>query len=244
MIVPVLIEPEQAGNVGAFCRVMKNFGLARLVVVSPLCDLKSPEAVQRAKHAQEILSEAEIKDRSVLQEFDYLVGTTGNLGTDYNITRCPLTPEQFAEKCARLSKSPKNSVGLVFGREGSGLTNEELRSCDMVVTIPTAREYGTMNLSHAAAVIFYELFKHQHTRGKTPTISSHIAPISSREKEVMLVQVDAILDKLAFATPEKKETQKRVWKRLVGKSMMSKREAFALLGFLKKVGEKLGKEQG
>jgi len=227
MITIILIEPEHPGNVGAVCRLMKNFGLDKLVLIDPKCDHRSSEAIARSKHAKDILDNAIVEKVEQLKNFDYLVATTAQLGSDYNIPRSPLTPEQLAGKM----KDIKGNIAIVFGREGTGLTNEEIKLCDFTVTIPSSTEYPALNLSHSVGIILYEIFKVNEDK----KINDHIIPISKNDKDQLLKMVDQILDKLEFATEEKKDTQKTVWKKVIGKSMMTKREAFALMGFLRKL---------
>ena len=154
MISIILIEPKTGGNVGAIARAMKNFNLTDLVLINPKCKISSLETKKRAKHAQDIIQKAKIKNISYLKKFHTLIGTTAKLGTDYNIQRSPITPEQLAEKI-----NVNQKIGIIFGRESSGLTNEEISLCDFVVSIQSSKIYPVMNLSHAATIIFYELFK-------------------------------------------------------------------------------------
>ena len=225
MVIVILIEPLTEGNVGAIARVMKNFELKELVLINPKCNHLGLDAVSRAKHGKDILRKAKVKKFNYLKSFDYLIGTTAMLGSDYNIPRSPITPEQMAGKLS------KGKVGIVFGRESSGLTNKEVQMCDFVVTIPCSKKYPTLNLSHAAAILFYELFRKVGSEG----VGEHIAMASKKEKEVILSSVDDVLNKLEWQTKEKKDTQKIIWKRIVGKSFLTKREAFALIGFFKKL---------
>jgi tRNA/rRNA methyltransferase len=229
MITVVLVGIETAGNVGSIARVMKNFGLKELVLVGPKCDPQSKEAWDRAAHARDVLKKAVVADFAYLKKYDYLVATTARLGSDYNIPRIPVTPAELAAKLAKLDK--KTKVAILFGRESSGLLNDEIQKCDFTVTIPASEEYPTLNVSHAVAVVLYELFKEE----MTANVKERYAPISGKEKEVALGKIDIILNKMHFATPEKRETQKKLWKRMIGKSMLTKREAFALLGFLRKL---------
>lgn len=234
MINIVLIQPEHPGNVGAVARVMANFGMDKLILVEPLCDKDSSEAIKRAKHALPILKKAKIVKKEYLDKFDYLIGTTAKLGTDYNIPRSPITPKQLAEKLAGMNTK---KVALIFGREGIGLTNDEINACDFIVSIPSFKTYPTLNISHACAIMFYELF--QALGEKETKTNAMITPASEKDKEIMLMKINQVLDKLNFATPEKKETQKIIWRRIIGKSMMTKREAFAAIGFFRKIYEKL-----
>lgn len=234
MIYVIMLEPETAGNIGAVARVMKNFEFTKLVLVHPHCDHLSPESRNRAKHSQDILENAEINEFFVVDDYDYLVATTARLGTDYNITRSPLTPRELAEKLKEIS--PERKIGIVIGREGHGMFNEEIEKCDFVVTIPSTKEYSTLNISHAVAIILYEIYD---AIGQNK-VMSHITPIGKPEKDQILKMYDEILDSMDWVTKEKKETQQKLWKRIMGKAMLTKRESFAVMGFLRKI---LGKKE-
>ncbi|MFC1742173.1 RNA methyltransferase [Nanoarchaeota archaeon] len=229
MIRVVLLEPETAGNVGAIARVMKNFDFHDLVLVNPHCDHLSPDARNRAKHSQEILQNAEVSEFFIVDDYDYLVATTAKTGTDYNIPRSPLSPADLALKLKGID--PKKKIGLVIGREGHGMFNEEIEKCDFVVTIPSAPEYSTLNISHAVAVMLYEL----HKVFADKTISSHITPIGKSEKDQISAMFKEIFDGFSWETPDKRVTQEKLWKRLVGKAMLTKREAYGMMGFLRKI---------
>lgn len=136
-------------------RAMKNFGLSNLHLVNPIANL-GPEGRSRGSHAQEVLDSI-VYNPSIdeaLQGLDLSIGTTAQKSYDSsNLVRKPITPKQLSKMVRRRS----GTVGLVFGREGTGLTNSELGKCDATVTIPASLEYQTLNLSHAAAIVFYEL---------------------------------------------------------------------------------------
>jgi len=229
MISVILIEPKLSANIGAIARVMKNFNFTNLVLINPKCNHLSQMARNRAKHANDILTKTKIKKKSYLNQFDYLIATTAVLGSDYNIPRCPITPRQLGDKLAKID--PKKKIGLLIGRESSGLTNEEIQKSDFVVSVPTSKRYSTLNISHAVAIILYEIFQ---SSGELK-INDHIVSASKKEKDIILKKVGNILNRLDFSTEEKKQTQKKVWKRIIGKSLLTKREAFALLGFLRKL---------
>lgn len=233
MISVILTEPEWPSNIGAVARVMANFDFTELILINPKCKIDDLDAVMRAKHALPILKKAKVKDFSYLKKFDYLIATTSKLGSDYNIPRSPITPEQLAEKIKKIDLK-KNNIALLFGREGEGLHNDEIKKCDFIVTIPDSVKYPAMNLSHAVGIVLYELFKNM----KKEKTGESISLIDKKEKDNLLKLINSVIDKLHFATKEKKETQKILWKRLIGKSFLTKREAFALFGFFRKIGEK------
>ncbi len=223
MIIVVLVEPKNSGNVGAVARSMANFGFEKLILVNPKCKHLSQTARNRAKWAQDVLKKAKVVN-SLSSIKSTLVATTGKIGTDYNIPRSPISPEKLANIINK-----KKDIALVFGRENTGLNNEEISKCDFVVTIPTSKKYSVMNLSHAVAVILYELAKHKEN------ISSHIIFASEQDKKQLMKMLTKALNKMDFATKEKKQTQITVWKRMIGKSFLTKREAFALMGFFRKI---------
>lgn len=202
---------------------MKNFGFADLFLIDPRCDLYCDEARNRAKHAQDIIDNARIGGDELFKTFDLIVATSGKLGSDYNIPRIPLTPEGLNA----VLKASTGRIALLFGRESHGLTNEELACADLLVTIPAASVYPVLNLSHAVAILLYEISKSVHDPG------SRFPLADRRQKEELLKLVDAILARLAFATEEKRKTQRLLWHRVAG--LLTRREAQAMLGFCRKV---------
>jgi len=219
----ILVEPETPGNIGAVARVMANFGFNKLILVNPQCNHLDEEAKNRAKSGLKILEKAKITKnlKQTLKQFHTTIATTAMLGTDYNIPRSPLSPEQLAKKTL------PQKTAILFGRESQGLSNEEVNLVDFVVTIPTPKKYPTLNLSHSVTIILYEL------ANKTST--EHIQLASKAEKDQIMKHINNIINKLTFTTPSKKQTQKTIWKRIFSKSFLTKREAFAVIGFLKKL---------
>ncbi len=210
-----LLEIQNPGNLGAIARVMENFDLKELILINPKCKINK-EALDRASHAKDILKKAKIKSFNYLKKFDYIVGTTAITGTDYNLLRSTITPE----------KTPtKNKTVILFGREDSGLNNKELERCDLVIKIPASKKYPTLNISHAASIIFYEIFKKK----------KNIKLATKKDKDVLLNLIYKTLDKLEFKTKHKKLTQKRSWKNTINKSFLTKRELYNLCGYFRKI---------
>ena len=225
MISIILLEPAIEGNIGAIARVMANFGFKDLVLVRPKCDHLSQESQGRAKRARPILKKAKVvKD---LKGFDYLVATTSQIGSDLNIQRTPIRPSELPE----LIKGKKTKLGIVFGPEGPGLTNKEVQKCDFVVTIPTNQKYHSMNLSHSVAIVLYEIYQAL----KRPGIYTRIRPITITEKKQILKMIEEIIKKQDYISETRRDVQRTLWKRIIGKLFMSKRESYALMGFLRKV---------
>ncbi len=225
---------EHAGNLGAVCRVMANFGFSKLILINPKCSASDEEARKRAKHALPILEKAKTASWQKLKEFDLIVGTTAKLGTDYNLPRSPLLPQKLGERLSSANLKGKR-IALLFGPEGEGLSNEQLLDCDFTVTIPSSSKYPTLNLSHAVAVLLYELSRDTHSNA----IQADYPLAGKKEKDIALGLVEDIMPHLEFSRGMKEETQRRVWKRMLGKAMLTKREITALLGFLRRARDRL-----
>lgn len=215
-------EFKTPGNIGALARVMKNFNFTNLVLLNPKCDYLDDDAKRRSTHALDILENAKIVDKL---EYDTLIGTTSIIGSDYNLRRNMISAEELSKM------NLKGKVGLIIGREGDGLNNDEIKECDIVVSIPSSADYPALNVSHAAGIIMYELFKNSDNK----KLGDETDYASRQEKDSLLKLLKEKLDILDFVDDDKKETQITVWKKLIGKGNFTKREAMTLFGFLKKI---------
>lgn len=225
----IIVEPKYEGNIGFIARTMKNFGFKKLILVNP-CKLKD-DAYKRAMHSTEILDRAKIVKSfdSAIKKIDYIVGTTGVVSGEKSHLRSFLTPREFAEKVQEL----KGNIAFVFGREDIGLLNEELEKCDIVLTIPTSG-YPIMNLSHAVAIVLYEL-----SIRKRKVVKQRKASLF--EKEKLFEKFSDYL--LAIDYPNhKKEKTKILFKRVIGRAMLSELEFYTLMGVFSKGIEKIKRE--
>lgn len=226
----VFVEAETPGNIGFLARTMKNFGLKNLILINP-CVL-TPEAFYYASQARDLVKNCVQFDS--LDEFldeiavDFLIGTTGTPGGSYRLSKIPLKPEKMAK-----SLKIKGKIAFLFGREGNGLSNEEIELCDLVVSIPTHPSYPVMNISHAAAIIFYELFKNMNEFDL-----EGLEEASQLEKKLLLDEMDKIIPKLDLP-PHKIKTNRRVFKNIIGRSFITGRESHTLKGLLRRIKMKL-----
>jgi len=229
----VLVEPKHEGNVGAVARAMRNFGLEELVLVRP--PPLGAEARQRAMHGLAVLESARIATdlADALAGADLIVGTTGvDTESEKRFARIAMTPRDLA---ARIAKA-KGRVALLFGREDFGLLDEELLRCDVLVTIPASQAYPILNISHAAAIVLYELFAEKATRS-TPRKASGF------EKEKLHEAFGALL----LATDYPKHLRARttiMFRRLVGRAVPSTWEFHALMGVLQRATKRIKRLEG
>ncbi len=149
----VLVEPQEAGNVGAVARVMKNFGFGELWIVGEHPQLL-PVSGWWASGADDVLAEARFVPSllDAVGDAHLTVATTSMRGRTSPVS---FTSRTLGERYASLSDA--QTLALVFGRENSGLTREELVLCQYTAAIPTADGFPTMNLAQSVCVFCYEL---------------------------------------------------------------------------------------
>ncbi len=147
----VLDHPRSAANVGAVARVIKNFGLGRMVIVGSLAH-RSDEAEKLAHGSEDVLEQARIVgdlDEALAETID-AVASTGRACDSRT-----LSPSEAAARLVRRAQA--GPVALVLGTEKTGLDNRTLARFDAVTTIPTASAKRSLNLAQSAAIFGYEL---------------------------------------------------------------------------------------
>lgn len=230
MIYVVFVEPETPGNIGFLARTMKNFGLSDMVLINP-CQLED-ESYYQAMHAREVVRNAKVYDSIPefleAEKIDFTVGTTGEAGGSYNLPRIAVTPDKFAENLNLTGK-----MALLFGREGDGLSNDEIELCDVIVTIPTHEDYPIMNITHAAAIVLYEIFKKKKSYPR-----DELEEASKVEKEGLIETMDKIVEKLGYPKHKSKNAS-LVFRRIIGRAFISGREAHTLKGTLRRINGRL-----
>jgi tRNA/rRNA methyltransferase len=232
----VLVEPQTPGNVGMVCRAMKNMGLTDLRLVNG-CRIDHPEAVKFAVSAKELLGSARrfpsLAD--ALADRDISVATTRRHG---KYRQEIMTPDQVATRLRGLLA--ENRAAIVFGREDSGLTTEEVSLCGWHATIPTGNEYGSLNLSQAVMVFCYEL--NRILGDVEPVPGRELAP--SAETEDCFLQMEATLLKIGFLNPQNPDHLMRSLRRIFSRAELDSREVAIIRGMLTQVDWAAGGFQG
>lgn len=212
----VLVEPKQSGNIGAVARAMKNMGLSRLYLVNP-GEHTNGAARAMAHGSGDILYSATIADSlpQALEGAAFVVGTSHRQRRDFNVI---YGPRAAAE---RLLELPEGTEGaIVFGREETGLTNDELQLCQMISRAPSAVQYPSLNLSQAVLIYGYELYQAAHLPVQTPTL--HLA--QHEEIEVMYAHIQEALYKLGFVARHNPTTFMRSIRRIFGRIPLERRD--------------------
>jgi len=223
----VLVEPQHPGNIGAVARTMANFGLNDLAMVKG-CDL-ADESYARSKSGRPVLENSKRYDtiEEAIADCGIAIGTSGiRPEGDKRWFRAPENVEKINDII-----SEREYPALLFGRENYGLYREELALCEATITIPTNPEYPILNLSHAVAIVLYEIKRKEKVKGPKKRKN-----VSQDEFERL---VDRIMDLLENSSyPERRlNRSKTTLRRLISRGNPDEGEYENLMGIFKAIKE-------
>ena len=229
-LVVVLVGPENPGNVGFVTRALANFGLQELRLVGE--DHRKDQFAQMfSVHAHKILDNAGVFDDlgSALADVDLAWAATARAGRNHSVTRALVPLDELPDP-----NSLKGRIALVFGRESTGLFNEEMELCDLAFTIPASEEYSSLNLSHAVSIVLYHLFsKYAPEKPREP---SEARAATYQEREQVYRFFDDVVDKLSLKE-HRIPIAKQVFRNLLGRAYMTGREVATLTGVVRRISE-------
>lgn len=228
----VLVEPKHHCNVGFVARAMKNFDLEKLYFSGEKY-IPADESFECASTGRNILEKSTNLENTPLDEvFDFIVGTTAKHNQNESSPRNAITPVILSQTIKEIG----GRVAILFGREDTGLLNEELDKCDLVVTIPTGEDYPTLNISHAAAILFYAV-KRTEEKGK------NLKETATRmEKDALFKRLSNLLETLEYPNYKKKIAE-RIFRRVVGRATLSARDAHTLAGVFKEADDHIKRKE-
>lgn len=190
----ILVSPARAENVGAAARAMKTMGFSELRIVDSQAHL-DPAARRVAHGAGEILDNASHWDSlaAALTDIDFSVATTARSRAKFRYYATPQQVQQVLEE----KQQWIGSAAMVFGREDSGLTNDELAQVDLLTGIPMAGDYPSLNLGQAVMVYCYQL-------SALRQISAQVEPVADAPQlEALRQRAQHLLHRLNVAGDEK-----------------------------------------
>ncbi len=228
----VVVGIEGEINLGFIARLVKNFEADELVLVNPIARINE-EALRFAANGRDVLlTRTRIVDSldEALQDVDLSACTSARVGQRGDVLRHPLAPWEFAELAQRYER-----VAVVFGRESVGLTRDEIAKCDLLVSIPASNSYPVLNLSHAVAIILYELFK-LNKLGSSQLRVEEVKTDTLRfiEKRLECIAERVVEDKARLVHV------KAALRHMVHKARLTAGEASNILFFLKRLAARLG----
>lgn len=242
----VLVEPSHPGNIGGTARAMKTMGLEHLVLVNP-ARFPDPQADWRAAGAMDVLDAA----RVVADVAAAVAGCHFVIGTSTRARAIPWPVVLAKDLGPVLAEQPNDvEIAILFGREDSGLSNEELQRCHSHLQIPSSKAYGSLNLAMAVQVVCYEIFQYlEQAEVQVSTtsrqLSTQIAGLGSRvwdKDPASAQQIDGLMQHLESvmaasgyidkANPGHSVTRMR---RLFMRQQMDETEVQILRGLLKAI---------
>ncbi len=233
----VLVETSHPGNIGAAARAMKTMGLTRLVLVRP-GRFPCVEATARAAGADDLLARAEVVDSLA----EGLAGAGLVLGTSARLRsgRWPVdTPREAAARA--VAAGAAGEVALVFGREQSGLSNDEMALCHRLVHIQANPDYSSLNLAAAVQILAYEL--RVAAGGAAPPAAAGQrpgeAPATAEEMAHFFAHLEATLVDLGYIDPANPRQSMARLRRLFMRAAPRRNEVQMLRGILTRIGKRL-----
>lgn len=224
----VMVHTTHPGNIGAAARAMKNMCLTELVLVAPR-DFPNAEASARASGADDLLSAARVVGTlaEAVGDCRIVIGASARLRS----VSWPLLAPREAALLAR-AESTRAPVSIVFGRESSGLSNEELDLCTHLVHIPTNPEFSSLNVAMAVQVISYELMQARREHEEIATGEPDASAASNAEMEGFFAHLEQALDDIGFIDAGRSEKLLRRLRRLFHRASPASDEVNILRGIL------------
>ncbi|KJR29326.1 tRNA (cytosine(32)/uridine(32)-2'-O)-methyltransferase TrmJ [Vibrio navarrensis] len=225
----VLVGTSHSGNIGSTARAMKVMGLSQLVLVQPECEVDA-QAIALASGASDVALNARIVSslEEAVGDCALVVGSSARSRT---LEWPMLEPRECGEKMIQESK--QGAVALVFGRERTGLTNEELQKCHYHVCIPANPEYSSLNLAMAVQTLSYEV-----RMAYLNAQQSQYAPIAEveyprhKELELFYQHLEKVMLASEFISPDQPNQVMNKMRRLFSRARPEAQELNILRGVL------------
>jgi tRNA/rRNA methyltransferase len=208
---------------------MKNMALSRLVLVNPV-DHLSMDARMMAMHAFDILQQAQVVRTlsEALADAGYVLGTTRRLGKS---RRAQQSSRSMAPLILELAAS--NPVALVFGREDSGLTNDELSQCHELISIPAHPTFGSLNLAQAVLLVCYELYVTVTTASWPPSPLPTLATVAELER--LYTRMQKVLRQVGFLHGSDPDRMMGYFRRFFARHGLQSRDVQIFLGVFRQI---------
>lgn len=235
----ILVEPQMAENIGMCARAMANFGLSEMRLVAPRDGWPSGGGLKKgatsaASGATHILENARLFPTAAeaIADLNFVLATTAR---ERGQMKRVVTPAEAMPPLAqRIAGSER--VGILFGRERIGLTNEEISFADAILTFPVNPAFASLNLAQAVLLVGYEWFK--ATNGEPPFRENNPSPPATRATVLsMFDYLEGELDQCGFFPPGKKQVMTANLRDILHRLEMTEQEARTLRGVFKSLTE-------
>jgi TrmH family RNA methyltransferase len=235
----VLIEPKEAGNIGASARAIKNMGFKNLSLVNPRTEI-TDEARWFACNALDVLGKSEAYNdiRDAIKDKALVVGATRRKGKRRGVF---LPVSEAARRLFEIGR--KNKIAILFGREDRGLFNEEVEECGFLITIPSSKEQPSLNLAQSVLITAYELSKAEYSEGGGRDQTGDGQKLISHEGLSSLYErISRILKLLEYIPQGSRDLEKKIMRNLkhfIGRAGFTEWEMKMLHGICSQIEKKL-----
>lgn len=220
----ILFAPQLPENLGAIARIMKNFSLSNLRVIAPVCDLLDPKAVTVAKGAENILENA-----AIFLTLEEAIADLNSVWATCAVERYGIKPYLSPREAVALWDTYER-IGILFGPERTGLSNEMITRCRAVIQIPTQESFSSLNIAQSLAVIGYEWFQ----RPQQQLLMGDTVLATEAHREALLTHLEHTLDQVNYwRQPHKKPMMWQTLQNIFTRIDLTEQEIQSLYGMLK-----------
>ncbi len=221
----ILVRPQIGENIGSVARAIKNFSIKNLRIVNPRCTWPNDKALATSVGAKDILKKAEIYDsvEKSISDLDLIFASSSRIR---KVNKKIISVLDLKKKIKKHKK-----IGILFGSEASGLSNDEISCADYLVKIPSNKNFSSLNLSHSAIIFCFEIFKH-FSKKKVVYKTGYKSLVANKsEVNKFLKFIVEGLDKKGFLQPDhKRKSMIRNISNIFHRMNLSEQEIRILLG--------------
>ena len=228
----ILARPQMGENIGSVARAIKNFNIKHLRIVNPRCHWPNQKALATSVGAKDVLRSTKIYNsiEKSIGDLDVILASTSRIR---RINKKIISIFDIKKKIKKGKK-----IGILFGPEASGLSNDEISYADYLVKIPTNKNFSSLNLSHSAIIFCFEIF--QYFSKKKIIYKSGYRSSMAKKSEVnkFLKFIISRLDKKGFLQPDhKRKSMIRNISNIFHRINLSEQEIRILLGIFSTLNE-------
>jgi len=221
----ILCRPQLGENIGSAARALKNFNIPNLRLINPRCVWPNQKAAATSVGAKNIINTTKVYKslESSIGDLDIIFASTARIR---KVNKKVISITDFTKKIRKNKK-----VGIIFGPEASGLSNNEINCADYLVTIPTNKNFSSLNLSHSLILFCFQLFQH-FSKKKFNFKTGYKSSIATKSQvNKFLAFIINELDKKGFLQPDhKRQSMIRNINNIFHRLNLSEQEIRILLG--------------
>jgi len=228
----ILVRPQIGENVGFVARAIKNFNIKYLRIVNPRCSWPNQRALATSVGAKDVLKSAKIYDslEKSINDLDIIFASSSRIR---KVNKKIISVSNLKTKIRKGRK-----VGILFGPEASGLSNDEISCADYLVKIPSNKKFSSLNLSHSAIIFCFEIFQY-FSKEKAEYKTGYKSSVAKKsEVNKFLNYIIQGLDKKGFLQPDhKRKSMVRNINNIFHRINLSEQEIRILLGIFSTLNE-------